>query len=131
MKKLIFFICLILVLSLSCNNKKGLKLVHVSQLASDPVTELSIDGFLKSLEDKGYRNKFNIRIEKQNAQRQAEYQRRQEQQLAEQKQRQEQQRLDQKLRQEQLARQQEEMQALRRLQDEKRQLRELSLKRYN
>ncbi|MCX7139830.1 MAG: DnaJ domain-containing protein [Proteobacteria bacterium] len=70
-------------------------------------------------------------IEQQNAQRQAEYQRRQEQQLAEQKQRQEQQRLDQKLRQEQLARQQEEMQALRRLQDEKRQLRELCLKRYN
>jgi ABC-type uncharacterized transport system substrate-binding protein len=66
--KYTLIIIIILLSFCNCSNKKNPKIISIAQLASDPPTELSLDGFLKALQDKGYKDKYNIKIDKQNAQ---------------------------------------------------------------
>jgi ABC-type uncharacterized transport system substrate-binding protein len=67
-KRISTFMFLLVFLFIGCNNKKELRTIGIVQLASDPPTELSKDGLIKALEDKGYKNKVNIKFIFENAQ---------------------------------------------------------------
>jgi ABC-type uncharacterized transport system substrate-binding protein len=67
-KKIAFLFLIFLLTFADCSNQKKIRSIGVAQLASDPVTDLCLDGFLKALSEKGYRDKYNIIIDKQNAQ---------------------------------------------------------------